>query len=355
MTQKALLFIPDISGFTEFVHHTEISHSGHIISELLELLIDSNNTKLQLAEVEGDALFFYKIENELDFKNLQLQIQRMYVAFHTHLRRYEYERICHCGACSSAYNLSIKFVSHYGEIDFIEVNNTKKPYGSNVIQVHRLLKNDVPSLEYALFTTSLESVETILNSNDTNRLVTSYDFGEIEYVYEPLGSLKEQLPYVSPIPQITPKHKLLSRKEIIAAPILDLYEVISNFDYRLLWVKGVDKLEYEKNKVNRAGQKHKCLIDKTEVLQTTVSKKVEEGELVYGESTSSIPLTKRVNVYYVLKKKNEQSTFLSIEVFADFMPFGVLFKKLLKKNMKKNLEENIKELILLINSGFTIK
>ena len=64
MTQKAILFIPDISGFTEFVHHTDINHSRHIISELLELLIDSNNMGLELAEIEGDALFLYKIEDK---------------------------------------------------------------------------------------------------------------------------------------------------------------------------------------------------------------------------------------------------------------------------------------------------
>ena len=34
---ESLLYIPDISGFTEFVHQTEIEHSRHIVSELLEL------------------------------------------------------------------------------------------------------------------------------------------------------------------------------------------------------------------------------------------------------------------------------------------------------------------------------
>ena len=62
MTQNALFFIPDISGFTEFVHNTAINHSKHIISELLEILIDSNRSNFKLAEIEGDALFFYKVQ-----------------------------------------------------------------------------------------------------------------------------------------------------------------------------------------------------------------------------------------------------------------------------------------------------
>ena len=67
---KSLLFLPDISGFTEFVQTTEVAHSQHVISELLEVLIDANTQELQLAEVEGDALFFYKEEEILSIEKV---------------------------------------------------------------------------------------------------------------------------------------------------------------------------------------------------------------------------------------------------------------------------------------------
>ena len=38
--KPALLFIPDISGFTQFVKATDVAHSQHIIEELLEKLIE---------------------------------------------------------------------------------------------------------------------------------------------------------------------------------------------------------------------------------------------------------------------------------------------------------------------------
>lgn len=80
----SLLFLPDISGFTEFVQNTEIEHSLHIISELLEVLIDANTEQLQLAEVEGDALFFYK-ENEIpSVEKLLSQVAHMFTAFYSH-------------------------------------------------------------------------------------------------------------------------------------------------------------------------------------------------------------------------------------------------------------------------------
>ena len=171
-TLNALLFIPDISGFTEFVHFTEIKHSKHIISELLEVLLDANIMDLQLAEIEGDALFFYKEQNGVNISELEEQIKQMYIAFHTHLKRYEYERICQCGACSSAYNLSLKFVCHYGEIDFIKVKETLKPYGSSVIQAHRLLKNEIPINEYALYTDKVSQIDKLETA-----MKASFDFG----------------------------------------------------------------------------------------------------------------------------------------------------------------------------------
>lgn len=351
MTQNAILFIPDISGFTEFVHHTDINHSKHIISELLELLIDSNNMGLELAEIEGDALFLYKIVEDVDISVIEDQVEAMYLAFHTHLKRYEFQRICNCGACSSIYNLKLKFVIHYGEIDFITVKSSKKPYGSNVIKVHRLLKNEVPIDEYSIFTEAVSPI----NVAPENSLTAAYDFGNISFVYNDLTHLKERLAMIDPIPDDIPKHKLFDETEVIKTPINDLYEVISNFDYRLLWIKGVDKMEYEKNKVNRVGEKHRCLINKnSDVLQTTVSKTVKSNQLVYGESTTNIPFTKRMNNYFVLEETMDGYTRLNIQVYVDFKSFGIIMKPLIKQSIKKIITENIKELVLLIDSGFIL-
>lgn len=60
MENRGLLFIPDISGFTRFVNETEIEHSRLIIQELLETLINTNQIGLEISEIEGDAILFYK-------------------------------------------------------------------------------------------------------------------------------------------------------------------------------------------------------------------------------------------------------------------------------------------------------
>lgn len=352
MSQNAILFIPDISGFTEFVHHTAINHSKHIISELLELLIDANNMDLELVEIEGDALFLYKLEDKIDIKVLENQIESMYLAFHTHLKRYEYQRICHCGACSSAYNLKIKFVVHYGEIDFIQVKDSKKPYGSHVIKAHRLLKNDIPIDEYALFT---EHVKPITDAKE-KALKATYDFGDISFTYNPLNSLKSKLPEIPPIPNDVPKHTLFDHTEILKMPIDDLYEIISNFDYRLLWTMGVADMEYEKDRMNRLGEKHKCLFNKQDDVEiTTVTKKVKKNQLVYGESTADIPFTKRVSTYFIFEQIDDNQTKLRIQSFADFKPFGIIMKPLMKSKLKQNFTESIKALVELVDAGFSFE
>jgi len=42
MEHNGLLFIPDVSGFTQFVNSVELEHSQHIIGELLETILDAN-------------------------------------------------------------------------------------------------------------------------------------------------------------------------------------------------------------------------------------------------------------------------------------------------------------------------
>ena len=65
LQQEGFIFVPDISGFTQFVNSVELEHSRHIIAELLGLLIESNPMQLKISEVEGDAILFYSLVKSL--------------------------------------------------------------------------------------------------------------------------------------------------------------------------------------------------------------------------------------------------------------------------------------------------
>src|SRR5689334_2713864 len=106
MKHNGLLFIPDISGFTNFVNTVELKHSKHIISELLEIIIDANQMELHASEVEGDAILFYKLGEMPDMNIMYRQVEKMFLSFHKHLEKYESQRTCHCNACMTASNLT---------------------------------------------------------------------------------------------------------------------------------------------------------------------------------------------------------------------------------------------------------
>ena len=76
MNDQGLIFIPDISGFSRFVNETEINHSRLIIQELLETIINANEIGLEISEIEGDAILFYKFGEPPELEKLYRQVEK---------------------------------------------------------------------------------------------------------------------------------------------------------------------------------------------------------------------------------------------------------------------------------------
>ena len=155
MTNSGLIFIPDISGFTQFVTSVDLIHSEHIIRELLEIILDANEMGLNVSDVEGDAILFYKLGESPDLDVTYKQVEKMFLSFHKQLELYESRRTCHCNACMSIIHLSLKIITHYGEFTEYRIKNFLKLIGKDVIIAHQLLKNDIPQHEYWLITNNL--------------------------------------------------------------------------------------------------------------------------------------------------------------------------------------------------------
>lgn len=81
MNNSALIFIPDISGYTEFITQTEIRHSKHIISELLEIIINGNQLAMNVSEIEGDAVLFYRKGDAPSLKEIIAQVKKCLLIF----------------------------------------------------------------------------------------------------------------------------------------------------------------------------------------------------------------------------------------------------------------------------------
>lgn len=350
--KPSLLFLPDISGFTEFVNTTEVAHSQHVIAELLEVLIDANIQNLQLAEVEGDALFFYKEEEVPSLEMLLAQIESMFTAFYSHLKLLEKNRICPCNACATAPNLQLKIIAHSGDLQFINVQDKRKPFGTEVIQAHRLMKNSVESDNYVLISKFL-SEHIMLPATYKSKLFDfeegkdEYDNREIEYVYSIIDKENLKTRPFSQAANVEFNHPpaLTFNKEFpISAN--ELMELISNYQYRYHWVEGVDRFEFNEHEVTRLGTEHVCVINGKHFDFVTVTKEVNPGQLVYGElSTSPNPIGEFYQ-FFIITPITEHSCLLELEVYVKPKSIvgKIIYQLVGKRQFRKNNGTAIKQL-----------
>ena len=340
---NSLLFLPDISGFTKFVQTTEVEHSQHVISELLEVLIGANTEELQLAEIEGDALFFFKEEEVPSLEKLLAQIESMFTAFYSHLKLLEKNRICPCNACSSAPNLQLKIIAHVGKLQFINVQDKRKPFGAQVIEVHRLMKNSVDSDSYVLLSKELTDYIEMPNNYHSklfnfNKGDNEYDGKRLNYLYSILDKNILKLKPFSHAKKIefsqTPSLYFEKEYPVSASELL---EYITNYAYRHQWVEGVDEIKFDENEVTRVGSEHICIIDGKHLNFTTITKKGRPGQLIYGELTSSPPPVDELYQFYIINPITSNSCKLEVEVYWKAKSF---IKKLLLVLVAKKLIRN---------------
>jgi hypothetical protein len=154
---RALLLIADIGGFTKYMtlHRIGAAHAQANIHRLLDAVIDAA-PDLELIEIEGDAAFFAKPEEEDSAAAARTKEAAiaMHRAFHETRQRIV-SNLCPCEGCAQAADLRLKCVAHVGEVSEGTIRDRKSLAGVPVILVHRLLKNAVPVPEYALLSEEL--------------------------------------------------------------------------------------------------------------------------------------------------------------------------------------------------------
>jgi Protein of unknown function (DUF2652) len=346
--QKALYFMPDISGFTHFVNNTEVEHSIHIIAELLELLLDNSSIDMQLAEIEGDALFMFSTQIP-DYTQLLQQTTTMLEQFHKHTKGYETRRICNCGSCRTTINLELKFLIHYGDLAFIKVKKIVKPYGMDVIKIHRLLKNQVPFNEYILFTDSAynlyknEADETWIKQTET------FDVKNLDYFYKNLENIKNSILLESkddPIDAIENTIPNLVIEEQIDSNIDVLFSYVSELKYRHLWEKSVRRIEFDGNKINQVGTEHTCVLNTGNLKFETITESTSDS-LIYGEKTKDLMFAKNYYYFIRLYKIDDSTTKIKVSIYFEFTSLGTLMKARILKKMSKMWENKLVHLRLL--------
>lgn len=344
----SFIFIPDISGFSDFVYDTEIEHSRHIISELLNLIIKSNKLRMDVIEIEGDAILFYK-KNIPHFDDILQQAKSMFIDFHHHLRKYETLRICQCGACSSSSSLSLKFIAHSGDVETIDVGNLKKLHGKDVVIAHKLLKNSVPDREYLLITEGILKNPTVSNTNnDWAEIIKGKDVYNksmiVNYGYVLLHNLLTKVPPVEhlDLPQKTENPFRYSIE--IEAPVNLVQSYLTDLSLKKLWFKDLKGVEYDSNQVNRVGTVHTCIVSgRNRMKFKSITNHFGAGKWVYGEKLLNPKFARDVDFYFIADRLDTARTILSFELhikpFTGFLAFiSGIFTKMMRRTFKINID-----------------
>lgn len=331
---QSILFIPDISGFTKFVKSTEISHGRHIIEELIDIIIEKGSEVFELAEIEGDAVFFHT-EKPISAEQVIQQAQKVFVAFHEQIKKYEYARICNCGACTTAVDLKLKFVVHAGEITFAKFGSQKKakPYGDPVITAHRLLKNDVDLDEYILFSDDFLKGSSLKLDGKGKKQDES--LGEIDYHYLMIDHWRSQV--------VVDREDLKSEKTDIEVRVtkdigLDvdsLYQFVSNFKYRHLWNEKASEIIFDSDEINQSGTQHLCVVDGKNLDFNTI-RPGKGDEVSYGEVLKNpAPLKYVENNFFLTPFNIHETTVTFIIKVSIKWKIQLLMLPFLKRFLKK--------------------
>lgn len=141
--QPACFLIADISGYTGYLADVELDHAQDILADLIGAVVSTLKPTFRLAKLEGDAAFTFAPMERIDGSMLLDTIERCYFGFRRRRRDVRQATSCPCDACVRIPDLDLKFVVHHGETIIQRVAGRQELLGSDVIIVHRLLKNDV--------------------------------------------------------------------------------------------------------------------------------------------------------------------------------------------------------------------
>lgn len=189
-TRDTALVMPDISGYTRFLHLSRFAeaHAQHIVSELLQAIIAGAAPTLTTAKVEGDAVLLYA---PLDGPHARTPdqiadaVDALLRAFYRRLDELARSNLCHCDCCRHLGDLDLKAVVHRGPVTAYRLDRFTELSGMPVIVTHRLLKNSVQTPRYVLVTEAASTLAPRFAANGRTTVETCRDVGEVTCTLHP--------------------------------------------------------------------------------------------------------------------------------------------------------------------------
>jgi len=315
--KPSVIFIPDISGFTTFINEAEIDHSTKLITELIETIIESDILGLKVSEIEGDAVLFYRHGEEPTFEELVEQTEHMFLEFHKKLKLHERDRMCPCQACTTAKDLTLKFVYHYGKTTLVNIKSHEKLLGPDVTLAHRLLKNEIPSDEYLL----MSAMPTTSNSKNARQWIQlqngsdSYQgIGAIDYTHFSLTPLNLNVKDPEPRPKMLKYDRPIQVSATVSAPLDTVYTTLIDNSLKPKWIKGLRSVIDKGNGIISSGQKYVYQLKSSDIVFEVGGQEIKEGEIEYRDKTENFKLFSPLNAFYKLTSASNDQTEVAVEV-----------------------------------------
>lgn len=179
--------VPDITGFTKFIATADINFSKEVIPALLRRLIEANILKMNVAEIEGDAIFFYKNGRLPSVSRVAEQCKHLYQTFSDFIDKLEKTDPENYQLYLADNPLGLKIIIHYGHISLSRIKGRIKLFGEDVIIAHKLLKNNVDELNYILL--SEKYLSKVRNREKLNQWFHWQELRSASETYEYIGEV----------------------------------------------------------------------------------------------------------------------------------------------------------------------
>ncbi|WP_082161732.1 DUF2652 domain-containing protein [Rufibacter radiotolerans] len=330
-SQPALLFIPDISGFTRFMHENGVRYSRNLIADLLEIIIEGNILNMELCEIQGDAILFYKLGDPPAIDQIVSQCKQIFLDFQNYLRIMERDKFLPSAQLSEN-KLTLKIVVHYGRISVTQIRDYTKLMGTDVIMAHRLLKNSIEGSEYVLLT------EGYLKTQDPEAIKQSFEWSQLKdgaNEYEHMGTVHYKYAFLTPLrllvtdPEIEHTHKqypnTFSLKSHIKAPVDLVRRVIQNYRLKPKWMHRVKSARFDTKKINRIGTNYLCEMEKGGLIEMqTLQSRVTPEKTEVIEKMANFKMFPNSLIFYYLHEE-EGGTFLTLEFHYSRVSVGDYF------------------------------
>ncbi len=185
-THDTIFILPDISHYTRFMTGNEFSfaHGQHIIFSLINAMIERATRTVELSKLEGDAALFYVDAGRYAPERIGETLIDIFRAFFTEQERLLQSNLCPCRACKGIADLDLKIFVHRGEATRFEFKGSIDHFGTDVIILHRMLKNNITGDRYAMVTEA---------ARDAISMPGLRNGSEVEEQIEHLGTVRAQV------------------------------------------------------------------------------------------------------------------------------------------------------------------